>query len=328
MPVHLTIEPADRSPGRTPLRLLTRMFSGVQALAYELGKARVASDPEYSGRSDTDVNRECELFLVDARTGSFEVTLDVAGAAPGLFEEYQRRPLGQTVLQDMDRVFAAVGAENERALTSVIPDASRRARVLRALSLALPDRSSDYKVRWAGSSDRQHRVLYRLSRDMVMRLAEPPDSSAGPPSANEVLVEGTAITTLGKDGRPSRRCDWIDYTIIGREDIGPYRTSRITWRDRTFLLKREIACDVSVENRLVVIEFKPLGLRAYAPTREAALQDFAEEFAFAWDYYVGTADSALTNDALKLKRQLLSLVKEVVTGETPQGSQRSPRPGA
>ena len=105
-------------------------------------------------------------------------------------------------------------------------------------------------------------------------------------------------------------------------------TRRIRRAGRTFLLKREIACDVSVENRLVVIEFKPLGLRAYAPTREAALQDFAEEFAFAWDYYVGTADSALTNDALKLKRQLLSLVKEVVTGETPQGSQRSPRPGA
>jgi len=94
----------------------------------------------------------------------------------------------------------------------------------------------------------------------------------------------------------------------------PYITDRVSWRDRELKLTYPISCAVSLQDHLVVVEYGPLGIRAYAPTRDEALRDFAEEFVYLWDEFASTPDEELTRGALELKTCLTALVTQAGRG--------------
>jgi len=318
MPVNLKIERTTPASPRTSLRVLAQVLASVQRTAHDLGRQRAARDPRFSGHSQADIERECELFVTELRYGSFEATLDVAEPAPGLFPEYGHPTLGQVVVDDLDRVAEALAMESEERVRQVLPDARWRKRVLEMLARSLPARSDEYRVMWGSGG---LRPLHRPTREAVLALTGLPEGEflVRERADDDVLVEGTCVARLGKDGRPVTVREWLDFSVVLQEDTRPYRTDHLTWGNRLFRLAHEIACSVAVEDHLIVVQYEPLGIRAYAPTREAAIRDFAEEFAFLWDDYAHARDEELTRRAVGLKRHLRELVREVEVSEASEG---------
>jgi len=296
------------------------VLAAVQSLAYDLGKERAASDSVFAGRSPAEIERECELFVTQLKYGSFEATLDVAEPPSELFADNARPALGPVVVNDLNLLADALGTGRPEPIKRVFADPSRRWRAIKALATSLPAPSGEYRVMWGAGSRETLQPLYQPSPEMLGSLAALPEGLAVHEKPDEeVVVEGTCVATLGKDGRPANVREWLDFSVLLEEDTRPYRTDRVAWRGRAFLLTHEIACSVTIEDHLVVIQYEPLGIRAYASTRDAAVRDFAEEFAFLWDDYAVARDEELTRRAAELKRRLRELVREVTSSEASEG---------
>lgn len=99
---------------------------------------------------------------------------------------------------------------------------------------------------------------------------------------------------------------------VGTEDSLSYRSDRIASGGRTFVLRREMACDVGTEGPLWVISCEPLRIHAYGDSRKDAIAEFGQEFAMLWDEYALADDRDLSQDALAIKTFLKQIVLEVV----------------
>lgn len=128
---------------------------------------------------------------------------------------------------------------------------------------------------------------------------------------SEVLAEAECVLKLKEDGQFDKVLAVIDYKIIEETDLRPFRTSEIVWSGKTYRLAHEIACGLSKENHLVILQYEPLHIRTYASTRDEAIRDLNEEFAFLWQEFGQAEDSDLSHESLDLKQALRDLVKEV-----------------
>jgi len=91
-----------------------------------------------------------------------------------------------------------------------------------------------------------------------------------------------------------------------------HRLRDIAWQGRRLELRREIECSVLLDDGLYVIEYEPLGIRAYADSLHAAKRDFSEEFVVIWEDYGLASDEDLAPGGIRLKRRL----REIVDRET------------
>lgn len=310
MPVRLRIMRTQTDDRRPSLRIVAKTLSSVQRLANELGRARAAVSPVFAGRSEAEIERECELFIGNIAYASVDLVLETALPPKELWDDYAKPALGPLVEDDLRDFIQAVEAADLSKLESIAPDPTRRERALRAFLAGLPAPDSGYVIQWASGRD-PLRPIQRPTSEQIARLL---CASAGEPDkvqANWAMIEGTCIATIGKDGRPTRVNEWLDYTVVSQQDTEPYVTSQVAGDDRLFILAQPITCPVTVEDHLLVLQYEPLGIRAYAATREEAVQDFGEEFAFRYDDYALAPDHELTRSAIELKRRLRELVKEV-----------------
>jgi len=107
----------------------------------------------------------------------------------------------------------------------------------------------------------------------------------------------------------------------GRDFLLPCRFRAVEWNGRCLRLQCEIACQVSIEDGLYVIQYEPLGIRAYASSYGEARDDFREEFLFIWDDYGKAADEELSPSGKRLKEQLRQCVlDESVANDPPQAT--------
>jgi len=81
--------------------------------------------------------------------------------------------------------------------------------------------------------------------------------------------------------------------------------------EKRFRLRRPISLKVERSEGWVWLECPAVGILAAEKTEVAALQSFAEEFAFCWEFYAQEDDRKLTAGARKLKKSLLLLVAAV-----------------
>ena len=91
-----------------------------------------------------------------------------------------------------------------------------------------------------------------------------------------------------------------------------YRTHKIEGEGITFVLCRDMVCDLRIEGSLWVISYEPLGIHAYADSREGAIAELGQEFAMLWDEYASADDASLSQDAAAIKTHLQQLVREVL----------------
>ncbi len=88
------------------------------------------------------------------------------------------------------------------------------------------------------------------------------------------------------------------------------RLSQVAWGGRRLKFRRPIRCVVTREDDLYVMEYAPLGIRAYDFSLSAAKNAFNEEFVVIWEDYGKAPEYELGPGGLELKRQLIELVEE------------------
>lgn len=76
-----------------------------------------------------------------------------------------------------------------------------------------------------------------------------------------------------------------------------------------FCLNNPIEVELYQEDGLWYSEFEPLGILASGKTKEQAMLSFYQDFSVLWQEIAQCPDDDLTVDALKIKRNFLSLVK-------------------
>lgn len=294
--------------GRVSVRLLTKTLGNLQATVFQLANARLERDPATRGRPPQRIERECELFLVDIQRSSITATLELPPKEASLFEDLP--DFGSQLLTDVRDVAESLVTGNQQLLKKTVPEPAYRKRVVQNMVQVIPAESADYRLSLGFGSSSPQRVV-RPERGAVPELADIPDQRELYPE--EVLVDAKCIVRLSEDGAMNRLVSVVDYEVIEEQDLRPFRPQTLRWKDQEFILSHEIACSVTKEDHLVVLEYEPLGMRAYAATRDLAIKDFNEEFAFLWQQYAQEGEAGLSGDAARLKRELLALVKEIRT---------------
>ena len=84
----------------------------------------------------------------------------------------------------------------------------------------------------------------------------------------------------------------------------------VFWKGRRFALKSPVTLNVRLEDGYLYIDYPELDIHAAGQDYDALLDDFSEDFVFAWGNYACEDDAAMTADARELKKTLLSLASE------------------
>lgn len=299
--------------GRVSVGLLTKTLQSMQQALFQIGKAKVEREASRRGPAPTLVQRQCELFFTGTRVGSLTATLELPPPESSLFPEFQQ-DVGEEALRDLRVVIEGIAADNPEPIRGAIPDARHRSRVVSTVSSVLPRQGADYNLAVQVGDFPCFPQVLRPPRERLralIGLAEVTEAELPP---EEVLIDAVCRARLRQDMELSPRdiTAVIEYERIEAPDLRPYRLVQVEWGSRRLELRHEIACSVSREGDLYVLEYEPLGIRAYAESREAAIGDFNEEFLVLWDEYRGAPHDELTPDAIELKGRLTALVTREV----------------
>ena len=307
--------PAVRN-GKVSVGLLAKSLQAFQQALLQIGKEKVDHDASRRGPPPTLVQRQCELFFAEARPGSLETTLELPSPEASLFPEWGQ-DIGEEALQDLRAVVDSVVHDDPERIRQAIPDSRYRYRVLNTVSAALPREGADYNLSLrVGDSPAFSQVL-RPPRERLRALAEVSEVTEEEVPPEEVLVDAVCRAKVRPEAelRPRDITAVIQWEPIEAPDLRPYRPMEVSWGGRRLVLRHEIACGVSREDDLHIVEYEPLGIRAYADSREAAIASFNEEFVVLWDEYASAPDEALSRDAIGLKQRLNELVAREASGD-------------
>lgn len=94
-----------------------------------------------------------------------------------------------------------------------------------------------------------------------------------------------------------------------------YIVRGVLWRGRHLALREEIECSIVRDGDLYVIEYEPLGIRAYADSLPAAKDAFHEEFVVIWEDFGLAADEVLAPGGIRLRQRLQKLVREETSSD-------------
>jgi hypothetical protein len=89
------------------------------------------------------------------------------------------------------------------------------------------------------------------------------------------------------------------------------RVVRIIHGNTVFALRAPIDLDVRDDSSYCLVEYEPLGLHGRGRDQAEALESFADQFWGMWEWIASADDPKLTEDARRLKRKMLSLVRSV-----------------
>ena len=93
-------------------------------------------------------------------------------------------------------------------------------------------------------------------------------------------------------------------------EVRPFETCSFLWGSRNYLLRQPVQILSARQNGLWVFECPVYGLSAFSASREAALNQLQEEFAFLYHGLTNEPDEALTPDAIVLRDRLRADVKQ------------------
>ena len=93
-------------------------------------------------------------------------------------------------------------------------------------------------------------------------------------------------------------------------EVRPFETCSFLWGNHNYLLRQPVQILSARQNGLWVFECPSYGLSAFFASREGALSQLQEEFAFPYDGLTSEPDEALTPDAVALRDRLRADVKQ------------------
>jgi hypothetical protein len=95
-------------------------------------------------------------------------------------------------------------------------------------------------------------------------------------------------------------------------DTYPFKPEFIRFEDYTFILNGPLTCDIYFEENLYYIENKLLDITVWGESREEVEEAFAFCFYSMYVNYYLEQESALSLDAIELKKNLSNVIKNVL----------------
>jgi len=291
--------------GRISVSLLTRTLHLAQQALFQVAVSQQRRPLGKGGRYPASVEKECELFLVETRPGSRSAVLELPPREQPHLPQIPDP--GESALDELKRTMHCVSAGDSDSIRSMLPNLSHRRLIVSTIAAMMPREGADYTVEASIDSGEHLSQMAHPGDDYISAVIGTAETA---PETRVALIEAHCTARLTAEGELKKLIKVIDFRIE-EDDVRPYRTEEIVWRGRVFLLKRQLACEARKEYGFWVLESKMPTIRAYAKTREEAIQEFGREFAMLWDEYAQVQDSGLTDDALALKRQMNRIVREV-----------------
>jgi len=294
--------------GKIPVSLISNTLRSVQVVAYQLGNSRIEREPSIPGPYSAMLKRELELFFMKAEPGSLTATIELAEKEATLFPDFP--DFAEKVIEDMHYVIKGIKEEKSDLIQKYIPYPAYRKRILTELNQILPPKKADYEVAFKfGEFPSIPNIERPTDAQIQAYVGHFKEEIKGKPK--EAIINARCLARLKEDGSVDKIVDILNYELFEEVDLRPFRTLEIQWQNRKFILRKELACDVRKEDSIIIIEYEPLKIRVFNFSREEAISDFSEEFAFLWDNYVLESDKKLTQDAISLKNTIKSLVERI-----------------
>jgi len=296
----------DTKNGKIPVSIFVKTVNSIQKTMYALGTVRLKGEPASPGRKPSIIEKECELFLLKAEPGSLLAQLALPDKEPDLAVGVPS--FGECVLQDFEKIMYSFSEKNPEVFKRIVPDTKCRKQIYNNLVSLLPSEEDDYEFYFSFDKSKPLRKAYRPSSEEAVKYIDDVENDV----ENSDDLEKLMIVAWGivdKDTGELREIKQIiEYDILD-DVIRPYRASEISYGNRKLLLSYEIACPVIKEEGYYIVQYEPLGIQAYAKSREEAINEFKEEFMMIWDIYGNESDDNLTQDAIQLKKRIKGLVK-------------------
>lgn len=290
------------------VRLLTKALGSVQNLLLHLTECRLEKEPRRQGRSTAAVAAECELFLQAIEANCVTARLALPEKEETLFPEQPDFPV--QVLADARRSFTHFTEGQYEPFVTLCPNPFHRKLVLSDLAGIAPTPRSDYTLHFLGTDNREQQIgrppQTELRRMFAAIQKETPAAATAEPRF--VAAKGMAVM------RGDAIVNWTETYEVEELDLeAAWRPHEIVWGDERYKLIHAIAVGIEEQSPdLVVASHESLNIVASGSNRAEAMQAFAQEFSVLWREIALEADERLTDDAIELKRRMLSLVESAV----------------
>jgi hypothetical protein len=252
--------------------------------------------------------------------------------------------LGEEAVAKFQEIVALVEREQdiESRVDLSITNPRHRTRIIRDLRDLWPDEREqlDVKVSFRGQEASQLTTTGRLVLDgLLYRQPDPEQVSVKGILGTAHVMPGEAFFRItGPDGRITCRITKEQQESAGRllgkptivygqaefdsagnvreittvDRIEPFREltlQRLFKEDTELVLREPVTLSIDYRDDLWVAENDDLGIVSTGEDYDACVQNFQDEFFFAWEEYGRVEDSQLTVGASNLKRLLVGLVQ-------------------
>jgi hypothetical protein len=336
----LTIRASDPSQ-KVQVRAVADKLGRLQSALLHVGDYLTGNDFRTRGGSTELVRRRCTLLISEVRMGSFEATLELEPFQP---TASGGPSLGEESIHKLREVVALVESENaiESKVDQSITEPRHRTRILKDLRDLWPEEEDklDVEVGFDGAPQSRLTPPGKLVLEGLLSRQR---------NAEQVSVKGVLGTVhilpgdpffriTGPDGRVTCRMSeeqredartWLGKPAIvyGQAEfdsagnvrqmtsvdrIEPFREltlQRLLRGDDELVLRIPVAISIDFRDSMWVSENEDLGIVCVSEDYDECLQNFQDEFFFAWKEYGSADDSTLTVGARDLKRALTHLVR-------------------
>jgi hypothetical protein len=259
------------------------------------------------------LKEDLELLLVDVKFGSFEAAVvPNLISLPSLFNDNVGIWKKETYEDYKENVLYA-DYENPDFLRKVMDRYSdnERNQIFKPLfSIVSAERS--YKLNLI-RLDRKT-VFKQPSKELYDFYVPKLEKKVVAPSSEYKTVQFYAQVRKGEDGYnlAKKNIKQVYFFEELEHETYPFKPSSIVFENTAYDLHKRIECQVDFEDDMYVIQNQDFDITVWGQSREDAEFSFAFTFHSLYQKFAIEDDNKLSNDAKKLKQNLLQIVKKVI----------------
>lgn len=329
---------------KVPASVLNQVLTGLQRSIHLLAMQHQEIEIRRKERISSELEDKYVLFCEPPEPGSFRIRASLGDPLSDLFAASDIQAVSER-LQDF---CIAAQQRDEHTIRSIMPDRSRRKRLLEALGKTVPKSSTGIHVNlaWNGKPFLESQNLEPALKGLmpITATAEEIQTVTGRliridfeerkvtiqyrPSEREMecfyeesveemllgrpreLIQVTGVIRLDENGQPKKI---VDVQLIRELDLS--RFYRESFRTPTSVLLFEpplvLEPELVEDEQLISLKHETLGIDVVAPTIEELSECLDAEVLMLWRNYALADDAILSPKSLELKRNLLSRIKEV-----------------
>ena len=333
---HLHVVPAD---------VLVQILEHAQRAFQLIGLHVEGRGIKQRARIARSTNDRFQLICQVPEAGSYAVPVEV-GARNELFDE----AMAKRATQIFEKLMRRISQKSANDLSEVLPDQLILRRVLEAVKGMSPRADATWILELRDADDQAFASFDSTVIPFLQETLVPPDQREAErvvtgelksidfaahkltiiyrPTSRELdclydesledllyerrrdLIQVTGRVLLDEGGNPKQI---IDVTDIADLDLSPLVLGTCRFSDRVLEIVPPLVLQPTMDDseQLLCVLDEPLGVDAFAITREALFSEIAEQLDMLWQEYALAEDDALDAVAIQRKYALQSRMKEV-----------------